>query len=69
MVTLKAYLLSLGPPTPELVKFLVTVLIGCWAWGFMFGRRRWSAKGKVRACSSSPCATANAGFSSTRTGS
>jgi uncharacterized membrane protein YfcA len=48
MVTLKAYLLSLGPPTPELIKTLVTVLLGCWAWNMLFGRRRWSAKGKVR---------------------
>jgi uncharacterized membrane protein YfcA len=48
MVTLKAYLLSLGPPTPELIKTLVTLLLGCWAWNMLFGRRRWSAKGKVR---------------------
>lgn len=50
MVTLKAYLLSFGPPTPELIKYIVTFLLGCWAWGMVFGRRRWSATGKVSPC-------------------
>jgi uncharacterized membrane protein YfcA len=60
MVTLKTYLLSLGPPTPELIKTLVTVLLGCWAWNMLFGRRRWSAKGKVRPLASAlqPCPSA-----------
>lgn len=49
MVPLKAYLISLGPPSPQLIKYIVTFLLACWGWNMLFGRRHWAAKGKVRA--------------------
>lgn len=46
--TLKRYVLSLGPPSNETLRYVVTALVICWAWNMLFGRKPWSATGKVR---------------------
>lgn len=46
--TLKQYVLSLGPPSNETLRYVVTTLVICWAWSMLFGRKPWSASGKVR---------------------
>lgn len=46
--TLKQYVLSLGPPSNEILRYVVTALVICWAWNMLLGRKPWSATGKVR---------------------